>query len=226
MMDRDDCSVALSRLRIDTDSNLEFDDAGSREFRCGVGTTWPSFWKHEGLEHNRTDATWPWRSVFGKTLAFPGEVDARSSSRVGVVSDRHGTVLEGFVNVAFDWESVGLAPPFVPRRRRVSRPRLLYLDTIAVAPWNRLEMHPALPRIPGVGRELLKTAIRLSMEFGTGGGFAFHPAPAAQHWYTSIFPGALTFTDGREYGLIPTQDASEYPYMEVALEEAVRFLES
>lgn len=59
---------------------------------------------------------------------------------------------------------------------------LLYIELIATAPWNRPTQSQA-GIYKGVGRVLIATAIRFSIEQGFGGRIGLHSLPTSQSWY-------------------------------------------
>ena len=59
---------------------------------------------------------------------------------------------------------------------------LVYIELLATAPWNR-PTHSGGAKYKGVGRILIATAIRLSIDQGFGGRIGLHSLPASESWY-------------------------------------------
>jgi hypothetical protein len=60
--------------------------------------------------------------------------------------------------------------------------RLIYIDGIATAPWNRLEIQNP-PRFKGIGSILLNFARLRSFDLGYGGRVGLHSLPGAEGFY-------------------------------------------
>ena len=60
--------------------------------------------------------------------------------------------------------------------------RLVYVDGIATAPWNR-EFVPNPPKVKGVGTALLAFARTRSLELGYEGRVGLHSLPGAEKFY-------------------------------------------
>jgi hypothetical protein len=76
---------------------------------------------------------------------------------------------------------------YLPRASRISPSGdLLYIDMLAVAPWNR-PGHPTR-EIRGLGPLLIQAAILVSREAGLGGAFGLHslPDPKTIQFYTNV----------------------------------------
>lgn len=59
---------------------------------------------------------------------------------------------------------------------------ILYVELLATAPWNRPTQSQA-GIYKGVGRVLIATAIRFSIDQGFGGRIGLHSLPTSQSWY-------------------------------------------
>ena len=62
------------------------------------------------------------------------------------------------------------------------RNRIVYVQAIASAPWNRKAVQP-LPKLRGVGTALLLFARQRSLELGYGGCVGLHALPGAESFY-------------------------------------------
>ena len=67
---------------------------------------------------------------------------------------------------------------------------LVYVELLATAPWNR-PTHSEGARYKGVGRVLIGTAIRLSIDQGFNGRIGLHSLATSESWYRDV----LRFTD-------------------------------
>jgi hypothetical protein len=63
-----------------------------------------------------------------------------------------------------------------------SQQRLVYVEAIASAPWNRVRIQQR-PTLKGVGSVLLAFARRRSLQLGYGGRLGLHALPGAQGFY-------------------------------------------
>jgi hypothetical protein len=61
--------------------------------------------------------------------------------------------------------------------------KLIYIDLIATAPWNRPRLMGGIARYRGVGRVLLTAAISLSFEEECEGRIGLHSLPQSESWY-------------------------------------------
>lgn len=92
--------------------------------------------------------------------------------------------------------------------------KLVYIDLVATAPWNR----PAfvdVPRYRGVGSMMIKAAIELSDEQGYNGRIGLHSLESATWFYERC--GMETTGRDPEY--------ENLPYYEMTAESATKFLE-
>lgn len=215
MATADGDAVQLAAVRVDGSVDQELDDLSLRAARRGVTACWSPLWANPLLSGNVADAGWPWRRVFDPVTRFPGTVDPVAGCLVGLVSSRRGLLLEGLLRVSYGWRSVGLTKAQPSRGRPPVNPPVLYVETLAGAPWNRADFPGCAPRIPGIGRALLGLSVLLSKETNTRGRLALHPAPGRITWYRACFPNCLLFTDGREFGLRPDAGQPDAPYLEV-----------
>ena len=89
--------------------------------------------------------------------------------------------------------------------------RLVYVELIATAPWNRPRLM-GMARYKGVGRVLLSAAISLSVDEGCGGRIGLHALPQSESWYQDT----CGMTDlGTDPGYYP-----EYPLRHFEMTEA------
>jgi hypothetical protein len=76
---------------------------------------------------------------------------------------------------------------------------IVYVEYIAVAPWNRLEVQDPR-RFSGCGRALLMVAVERSVALGCGGVIGLHALPRSHGFYRSIGMKDLGADPG-EHGL-------------------------
>ena len=218
-------SALVAAVTVDGNVERPIDSVLVTAIRRSLSTGWAPMWKERALSANRADMHWAWREVLKPETTFPGRVDPLPGALVAFVSARRGLLLEGLLRVAFRVPSFGLTDRQGSRRRPLRRPLVLYVDTLAAAPWNRAEIEGAPPRIEGIGRALLAFAIHLSRANGTGGRLSLHPAPDVVDWYGRALPGSLWFRDGREHGLEPDPETPDDPYMELSDEASREYLD-
>ncbi|MEP0873982.1 hypothetical protein NDA01_30215 [Trichocoleus desertorum AS-A10] len=68
------------------------------------------------------------------------------------------------------------------RSQLPQRDRLIYVEALAVAPWNRRLLENP-PYLQGVGRTLLLWARQRSLELGYGGRVGLHALPGSEGFY-------------------------------------------
>lgn len=89
---------------------------------------------------------------------------------------------------------------------------LVYIELLATAPWNR-PTYPDGAKYRGVGRVLLGTAIRLSIDQGFNGRIGLHSLATSESWYRDV----LRLTDcGYDTG-------KKMRYFEMTDEQATAF---
>lgn len=76
--------------------------------------------------------------------------------------------LEGLMSLSFEYSRVN------------EEERVVYVEYIATAPWNR---RVEAPKLRGVGRLLIQAAIRTSVELGLNGRIGLHAKPAVEAFY-------------------------------------------
>jgi hypothetical protein len=62
---------------------------------------------------------------------------------------------------------------------------IVMIDLVATAPWNRIKLVPE-PKLKGVGRLMLATAISLSVSEEFNGRIGLHALPQAETWYRDV----------------------------------------
>lgn len=70
----------------------------------------------------------------------------------------------------------------MPRRSRLGKGHVIYVDFLESAPWN-LKAVTTKPKYFGVGTVLIADAIRVSHEAGLGGRIGLHSLPQAEDFY-------------------------------------------
>ena len=89
---------------------------------------------------------------------------------------------------------------------------LIYIELLSTAPWNR-PTHSEGAKYRGVGRVLIATAIRFSIEQGFNGRIGLHSLATSESWYREV----LRFTDcGYDTG-------KRMQYFEMTDEQATAF---
>ena len=147
------------------------------------------------------DATWDWRV----------EVEAAQDDRNRMVLAACERVKSGRLHGLMNMIHLPRASRLSPRRD------LLYVDMLAVAPWNRPQ-HPAR-EIKGLGPLMIQAAILVSREAGLGGAFGLHSLPD---------PNTLKFyrdTIGMVAVGIEKTPEGELLYFEFSAPRAEEFLE-
>lgn len=89
-----------------------------------------------------------------------------------------------FRHFALEAESMtqGLMQIELTHRSRVGNQHIVYIDFIAVAPWNRVKF-TTTPRFRGIGSVLLKQAVGTSYDEGFHGRVGLHSLASASGWY-------------------------------------------
>lgn len=109
-----------------------------------------------------------------------------------------------------------LGDPVSSRTSLGGQDTALFLEYLAVAPWNR-EKSLVSRRFRGVGSLLICLGIRWSRSNGCGGRLALHSVPGALDFYH-----ALGF---RDFGPVSDRTDSDFHYMELDERTATGFLE-
>jgi len=177
------------------------------------------FWKPKldlrALIERDADVDWDWRGqVLTPAFREVRTLEPRGGTLLVLGSDRDPHQPEAVARVIYDWKTRHLPPRTKQRGRTPTRPLAAYVDTLAVAPWNRAEAPPPA-RVRELGRLLLFGAILLSHENGHGGRVALHAAPLAESWYQEALPGAKFEYDRQEIGDLQDASGDHGPYVEV-----------
>lgn len=132
-----------------------------REAAIDDADSWERTWKSWLVWTAADDALWDWhREVeIGRTLDGRLCVAAAADDR-----------LEGLMSLSID-----------DSRMEPGR-SLVYVEYIAVAPWNRREFG-AKAKIRGVGKTLLRAAVRISVDLELEGRIGLHSKPASEAFY-------------------------------------------
>ena len=121
---------------------------------------WERSWRKRLARDAEDDATWNWRRHVERGRTLDGYL-----SLAAVSADR----LEGLMSLSI---AGSLCDPGED---------LVYVEYVAVAPWNRRRRAP--PEILGLGRALLRTAVRVSVEMGYSGRIGLHSKPVSEGFY-------------------------------------------
>ncbi|WP_162630073.1 hypothetical protein ABMY26_33495 [Azospirillum sp. HJ39] len=177
------------------------------------------FWKPKldlgALIERDADLNWDWRGqVLTPAFTEVGTLEPRGGTLLVLESERDPHQPEAVARVIYDWKTRHLPRQTKQRGRPPVKPLAAYVDTLAVAPWNRAEAPPPA-RVRELGRLLLFGAILLSHENGHGGRIALHAAPLAESWYQAALPGAKFEYDRQEIGDLQDASGNHAPYVEV-----------
>jgi hypothetical protein len=122
-----------------------------------------NLWREMLQQHQQEDQFWSWefkRRVFLSQENYEGygiEVAGRTEGMMMIETQRHRSLLNG-------------------------GRRLVYVMSIASAPWNRQTIFRP-PEFLGVGTALLLYARQRSLDLGYGGGVGLHALPNAEKFY-------------------------------------------
>lgn len=117
---------------------------------------------------------------------------------------RHDGSMQGLMMLAVE--------PQQSRRPDYENQRILYLEFIETAPWNQRLYAETSPRFAGVGTQLLRVAIQISVEAGCEGRIGLHSLPQSEGFYRPNF---------HDLGVDPAEDLR---YFEMSEEQALRLL--
>lgn len=116
------------------------------------------------------DATWDWAALLQ-------EADTNESQGVGRYE---GYALE----CGGELQALMLLETAAHRSRQTGDP-VVYVEYVAVAPWNRRTMQSP-PRFVGCGSGIISMAIERSQALGFKGAIALHSLPRAAGFYTNL----------------------------------------
>ncbi|MBH8576094.1 GNAT family N-acetyltransferase [Nostocaceae cyanobacterium CENA369] len=137
-----------------------------------------SNWKEQLKLHEQEDKFWDWEFKFEFVIC-------RQSNR------------EGY---AIEYESQTQGLMLIETQMHGSRlaegKRLVYVEGIASAPWNR-EPIQRPPRFKGVGTALLSFARTRSLELGFEGRVGLHSLPGAEKFYENL--GMIELGEDEDY---------------------------
>lgn len=115
-------------------------------------------------EQGAQDAEWSWRTELSECEAAGGVADSGQAWEILQLVGEDG-VLHGLFSLKH------------PVRSRLGEPTntnlLLYVERMAVAPWNRVDVKPGR-RALGCGMAMLRYAVERSTELGFGGRVGLH----------------------------------------------------
>lgn len=189
-----------------------------------VQSQWASKW--DRTPGRDPDRDWDWEGdVFGASCFPLGTVDPADGTLVVLLSG-DGARLEGISRIVHKCRTFHLPLGSGRVGRVATRPKAAYIDSLAVAPWNRSDIPPP-PRVRQLGGVLLGASILASAEAGTNGRIALHAASTATSWYEEQLVGAIFSNDRRELrDLVHGGDdpAPGGPYIECGEQVAVGYI--
>jgi hypothetical protein len=141
-----------------------------------------AIWKGILRETDQPDSGWLWDYKFRQTNRY----DRYESYAIEV-----DALTQGLMFLETQWH----------RSQQPQRPPLVYVEALAVAPWNRQSLEDP-PYLRGVGRSLLTFARQRSLELGYGGRVGLHSLPESEGFYHR--------SQMRSYGADPDKDGLVY----------------
>jgi hypothetical protein len=96
--------------------------------------------------------------------------------------------------------------PTPSRRKDHGNQPVLYVEFIETAPWNQAAYAGKSARFSGVGTQLIRIAIQVSLEAGCAGRIALHSLPQSEGFYQPHF---------RDLGIDPTEDLRYFEMDEI-----------
>ena len=155
---------------------------------------WEKTWKAALASSAADDADWDWIQQIDSGRTLEGRL---------CIAARSALALEGMMSLSIE------------HSRYTPGSDLVYVEYVAVAPWNRRELS-ASPRIRGVGKVLVRAAMTVSFDLGLEGRIGLHSKPASEAFYRDH----LRLLDlGRE-----VVEDGEWVYFEATTEVARRIL--
>ena len=143
-------------------------------------------WRPDLAAHAEEDAAWDWSELLR-------EADGNHASGAGQY-EAHALECEGEVQAIMLLETAA-------HRSRQTGAVLVYVEYLAVAPWNRRAIQLP-PRFAGCGSGMISVAIERSRVLGLGGAIALHSLPGASGFYTRLGLADL--------GLDPSENGLQY----------------
>lgn len=153
-------------------------------------------WQETQGRFGAPDSHWDWRE---KNLSMLGSVHR-------LFALLNGEAVEALMRVDLSKPSWIQPSPYTP---------IVYVDYLAVAPWNRLPIQPQ-PRFKGLGKVLLGAAVSISAEDGMDGRCGLHSLIQSEGFYKQVGMKDMGI-DAAAHGL---------RYFEFAPEAARKFLET
>lgn len=153
-------------------------------------------WQEKQGRFGAPDSHWNWRE---KNQSMLGSVH-----RLFALLD--GEVVEALMRIDLSKPSRIQPTPYTP---------VVYVDYLAVAPWNRLPIQ-SQPRFKGLGKLLLGVAVSISIEDGMNGGCGLHSLMQSEGFYARAGMQDMG-VDAAAHGL---------RYFEFSPEAARKFLET
>lgn len=119
-------------------------------------------WRSVLREFQAEDKYWDWvykqrRSSRGNSEAYAIEAEAQTQGMMLLETQQHRSWLD-------------------------RSQRIVYIESMATAPWNRLNIQNP-PRLRGVGTAFLRFSRQRSLELGYGGRVGLHALPMAERFY-------------------------------------------
>lgn len=154
------------------------------EMTSGHLTQIEMVWQAMLLALEQPDAGWNWNYKLRLSI---------SESRFEAYVVEIGKIVQGVMLIETQWHRSQLAA--------ATRPRLVYVEYLAAAPWNRRRIEDP-PDFVGVGRALMRFSRQRSAALGYEGRVGLHALPAAAGFYHKL--------NMPDYGADPEQNGLVY----------------
>ncbi|MBW4505152.1 MAG: GNAT family N-acetyltransferase [Scytonematopsis contorta HA4267-MV1] len=129
-------------------------------------TDYTSLWKELLISYKQRDKWWDWEFKLQSIIN-------KQANREGYAIEYQGET-EGLMMIETQMHGSQITPS----------KRLVYIDGLVSAPWNREEVQSP-PKLKGVGSALLMFAQNRSIELGYEGRVGLHSLPGAEDFYES-----------------------------------------
>ena len=193
----------------------------------GIEERWKPLMENRLLLERDADLEWNWEEdVLYPKCYFLGTRDEANSSVLYILRNDGSNRVEGIARLIHGAPTFHLTKKSTRRGTVPVRPKAIYLDAIAVAPWNRVSIPPP-ERTRDLAKILLGVSITISKQMGFGGRVTLHAADTAEKWYRQIIPNAKFEYDRAELRGLQIQaddPAPKGPYIEIDAEVAHAFL--
>lgn len=149
-----------------------------------------TLWKNMLIEAEQTDMDWNWDYKLRL---------AANDDRFEAYVVEQEEIVQGVVLIETQWRRSQLIYGGAPSLE--NRSRLVYVEYLASAPWNRRALEDP-PFFAGIGSALLSFARQRSLDMGYGGRVGLHSLPDAEAFYHRC--------DMPDYGPDPDKDGLVY----------------